>query len=191
MVFTPLTLDLTVSHALQTYHPDWLIWTAKIWGFITEPAVLLGLFLLIILWYYQKGKRLTATKITLLLAGNVLTPFLKWIFDRPRPNADQIQVFFHEAGYGFPSGHALGAVLFAVAIIIMINQKNWLSFTLATVGVLAVGISRIFLGVHWITDILFGYLIGIIWVSICIKIFWPHLHRFFGSVNSEVGPETQ
>jgi undecaprenyl-diphosphatase len=184
MAFPPLPLDLSFSHFIQAFHPEWLIWVAKIWGFITEPAFLIGIFLLIILILYRKGKRLTATKITLLLAGNSLTPFLKWIFARPRPNADQIQVFFHEAGYGFPSGHALGAVLFAATILVLLNQKNWFAYVLATVVVLAVGISRIFLGVHWLTDILFGYLIGTVWTIICIKFFWPLLNNFFSSEKS-------
>jgi membrane-associated phospholipid phosphatase len=183
MPFAPLPIDLSVSHALQTYHPAWMVWLAKGVSFITAPEILVGIFLLVVLYLYRQKKYLTATKIALLVAGNILTPFLKFIFQRPRPSPALVHVFMHEVDFGFPSGHALGVIIFAAAILVLIKRKNWLAYALATICILAVGYARVFLGVHWVTDVLFGYFISLLWITVCIIIFWPQLNRFFGSKN--------
>ena len=80
-----------------------------------------------------------------------------------------------EKSYSFPSGHAMISVLFFGSIIYLVNKynlkyKKLITFSLSTF-VLLVGISRIYLGVHYLTDVVGGYLLGFIVLFLIIHLF--------------------
>ena len=90
-----------------------------------------------------------------------------------------------EKSYSFPSGHSMISVLFFGSIIYLVNKynvkhKKLITFSLSTF-VLLVGISRIYLGVHYLTDVVGGYLLGFIVLFLIIHLFerkmfvWKHL----------------
>ena len=107
--------------------------------------------------------------------GALLNLLLKNIFLRPRP--DFSNVFYHESGYSFPSGHAMLSILFygMAAYLIAAQGFSWktqirlgvTAFTLA----LLIGFSRIFLGVHYLTDVLGGWSAGFVWLVTCMGLF--------------------
>lgn len=94
---------------------------------------------------------------------------LKWCFHRPRPEA-----FFglSPLSYSFPSGHSVSCCCFygvLAAIVTAQASRKWQSIGIwcaASLITLAVGISRIYLGVHYPTDVLGGYSAAVIWVSL-------------------------
>lgn len=105
------------------------------------------------------------------LAAATLAPVinlgLKALADRPRPDADLWLVM--ESGNGFPSGHAVFAAAFLGALAWLVGRWTPLDgrpgLRLATQGallmlVLAVGFSRVYLGVHWPSDVIAGFLFG-------------------------------
>jgi membrane-associated phospholipid phosphatase len=119
-----------------------------------------------------------ASLITLLTSvggGILLNELLKNIFLRPRP--DFVNAFYHEGGYSFPSGHSMMSVLFYVmAAYLLANQfktwkwRVWLGTSAFTLSLL-IGLSRLALGVHFLTDVLGGWGAGITWLMTCVIIY--------------------
>ena len=107
--------------------------------------------------------------------GILLNMALKNIFLRPRP--DFVNAFYHETGYSFPSGHSMMSVLFygMTAFLLASQLKTWKwrvwlgtsAFTLA----LLIGVSRLALGVHFLTDVLGGWGAGAAWLMTCVIIY--------------------
>jgi undecaprenyl-diphosphatase len=106
--------------------------------------------------------------------GQVLNTVLKTLVARSRP------VFEHpiviDDGYGFPSGHSMLSVVAYGLLAYLIYQTltvRWQQVSLivlTTFSVLLIGLSRIILGVHFTSDVLAGYTIGIIWLSITVVV---------------------
>jgi membrane-associated phospholipid phosphatase len=126
------------------------------------------LFLLI----RRKGFYLIALILSV-LGSSCSMYLLKLYFHRDRP----LKVYYvPEASFSFPSGHATGAMALEGIILYFLmiesrgkREKN--SWLIAGVSyILAIGFSRIYLGVHFLTDVLGGYLVGFLWVLVSIGI---------------------
>lgn len=118
-------------------------------------------------------------------SGALLGSLLKLGFDRPRP--DIVEHLTHAASSSFPSGHAtLSAVAFLTLGALMARgQQNGRVKALVLGGAilltLLVGFSRIYLGVHWPTDVLAGWCLGAAWAAL----WWLILRRVEGSGRSD------
>ena len=104
-------------------------------------------------------------------ADLILVPVTKDLVGRARPAAaEQVVVLTNPA---FPSGHALGSctVIGVIAAVALARLTlRWLRIAVAVLAaafVLAVGVSRLYLGVHWTTDVLAGWLLAAAWLSLC------------------------
>lgn len=102
--------------------------------------------------------------------GEMLLVILKLFFHRPRPSQQAVAAHW----YSFPSGHAFSAVIvygFLIYITWKLIKSEVLRFMILSMSVLLiilVGISRIYLNVHWLTDVLGGYAAGLSWLILCI-----------------------
>ncbi len=110
---------------------------------------------------------------------------IKWIVGRTRPNIDRLTGF---AGPSFPSGHATtaAAVFAAFALLAGVGRSSRTKAALAAVAVaLAVGIAstRVFLGVHWLTDVLAGLALGWAWFALSSLAFGGRLMHFGAPVK--------
>ena len=127
------------------------------------------------------GLMLARRKKGLLLAGWVATlggspminRVLKIAVQRSRPQ--YALPFLHGFSYSFPSGHAMGSLvaygMIAYILVLYWAEQPFARFALisgAALLTLAIGFSRLYLGVHFFTDVIGGYAAGIIWLSICI-----------------------
>lgn len=101
----------------------------------------------------------------------LLNQALKFIIQRPRPTEYRI---INESGYSFPSGHSMVSAAFYGFLIYLIykNVKNkylkWSLITLLSLVILTIGISRIYLGVHYTSDVIAGFLISVSYLIIFI-----------------------
>ena len=116
----------------------------------------------------------TALLIVAAVGAVVLSRVTKHLVGRARPTA-----FFRTSatGYSFPSGHALNATCFALALGFILWRLPWRrgakiagSLGLAAY-VVSVGASRVVLGVHYLTDVLGGFLLGIAWLLLLVTLF--------------------
>jgi membrane-associated phospholipid phosphatase len=101
--------------------------------------------------------------------GALLNLELKRFFARARP--DIAEMLLRTQGYSFPSGHAMGStvVMGALAYIAVRSLKNWrqksAAMAFATTFVAAVSASRVYLAVHWLSDIVAGITGGLLWLA--------------------------
>ena len=99
---------------------------------------------------------------------------LKHILQRPRPTEYRI---IDETGYSFPSGHSMISMAFYGYLVYLIykNIKNkyikWGLIVVLSILICSIGISRIYLGVHYTSDVLAGFMISIFYLILYIKIF--------------------
>lgn len=102
----------------------------------------------------------------------LLNRLLKWAIARPRPEVLKI---VQETGYSFPSGHSMVSTGFYGFLIYLIykNIKNkkikYPLIILLAILIVEIGISRIYLGAHYTTDVIGGWIIGIIYLAFFIK----------------------
>jgi len=108
------------------------------------------------------------------MGAGVLAYILKIVIQRPRPVG--ATPFLHGDSFSFPSGHALGSLV-GYGMLAYVIGSNWVTtargrFRLVigtAVLVVAIGISRLYLGVHYFSDVVGGYAVGVLWLSVCIS----------------------
>ncbi|AFY47582.1 membrane-associated phospholipid phosphatase [Nostoc sp. PCC 7524] len=135
------------------------------------------------LWYNQRRRE--ATTLGMATVGAVgLNLLFKELFRRARPALwDYIVNAVH---YSFPSGHAMvsTAIYGCIGYILAKEFPQWRKQILGSITVLiwAIGLSRLYLGVHWPTDVLAGYAAGILWLIACILYLeWKQKYTFSGN----------
>jgi undecaprenyl-diphosphatase len=127
------------------------------------------------------GPRTVITFLVVVMVGvSVLVALIKLVVDRARPDIDQLTGF---SGASFPSGHAAtaAATFAAVALLLGIGQSTRTRAVLAGVGAgiaACVAATRVFLGVHWLTDVLAGLILGWTWFAIVSIAFGGRLLHF-------------
>ncbi|KAF0826172.1 phosphatase PAP2 family protein [Cytobacillus firmus] len=103
--------------------------------------------------------------------GALFNLLLKWIFKRERPD---IRPLIEEQGFSFPSGHSMGSFIFygslAYMIIHLAKRKRWKAAWTMMLGcfIMMIGLSRIYLGVHFPSDVIAGFAAGGAWLTIMI-----------------------
>lgn len=135
----------------------------------TEVPVII-IFSAIMYWCINKKY---GQKLLFSLVGNItVNTGIKEFVKAPRPigteGLESLRVST-ATGYSFPSGHTQTATTFWMSLI-LIFRKKWI-YILGTVMILGVGISRLYLGVHWPIDVIFGWIFGILFTLIFTKIF--------------------
>jgi membrane-associated phospholipid phosphatase len=136
--------------------------------------LLTGNILLILYFIFIKKHRWFAVKIpAIALSSLALMLFLKSFFDRPRP---LMPLLDPAIGLSFPSGHAMSSVTFygLLIYISLIYIKNTsLKFLISgflVFLILMIGLSRVYIRVHYFSDVIAGFSIGVIWLFCAIKI---------------------
>jgi len=164
--------DQALSDAIGQ-HVSWSVlvafsWLTHLGDFQTVTVICLVVAAL--LW--RHGHRSLALGWVLSLCGNgLLNPMLKQIFERARPVHDH--GLAHETSFSFPSGHSSGAMvtygmLIYLALRTLPTRWHAPAVMAAIAAMLTIGFSRIFLQVHFATDVAAGLVSGFAWVTVCV-----------------------
>jgi undecaprenyl-diphosphatase len=110
-----------------------------------------------------------------MLSGTLAGQLLKLLFMRVRPAFDTARIPIPDT-YSFPSGHALAAVLYfgSLVILIMLNEKHLgralFAAALCVFAALSIALSRVYLGVHYLGDVVGSWLFGIGWLALVVLV---------------------
>jgi membrane-associated phospholipid phosphatase len=134
--------------------------------------VLIAVTLVTAVWLLRRRRVAHAVLMGMALAGgDWLNALLKATFDRPRPSFSE--PIATAAGFSFPSGHAMssltvyGALAFVIAASVKSRRARLLAVVSLAALVVAIGFSRVYLGVHYVSDVLAGYSARIAWLMVC------------------------
>lgn len=136
-----------------------------------DPGMVLPVVLAALGWFLWRGQRAEALMLLVASAGALaLNVGMKLQYARPRPAL--WPPLIRETSYGFPSGHALGSLVIygylAVLFGLRYPSQARRIHLVATLLILLIGLSRLYLGVHYPTDVLAGYAVGVLWLVICV-----------------------
>ena len=172
-----MTLDLLAkAFFVENLRADWLTPIMESISVLATPVSLLVLLLVIVA--FAPGKRpgmFCTVNLVLVVLLNVL---LKELVQRPRPEDINLVV---ETGFSFPSGHSMVAMAFFGLLVWLVwHYERDRTLRLACCAgfsliILLIGISRIYLGVHYASDVLAGFCISLAWLAMYTSVAAPFL----------------
>ena len=189
------TFDVSVTKAVQSFNPGWfnVLMNVVSWiGFGPQAYVFTALILLFI--FVSGLKWETVVSLCSVIGTTSLGLGIKFLIDRPRPSADLVNVLGQLKDFSFPSGHVLYFTVFFGFMIFLaytlLKASWWRALTLFILFALValVGVSRVYLGQHWASDVIAAYLLGTCLLAATILVYRWGKPRFF--VDQPVAKET-
>jgi membrane protein DedA with SNARE-associated domain/membrane-associated phospholipid phosphatase len=168
--FDVALLDWLRAHATPT---GYAIFNAISW--LGSPAALTALALAVgVLLGVQRQWMVLGAWLAAFVGGGFLNHVLKLVIQRPRP--PYAAAYLQHYSWSFPSGHAMvsliGYGMLAYLLVgFWVHQRRWqvAIVTGATLLIGAIGLSRLYLGVHYFSDVVGGYAAGVLWLSACLS----------------------
>ena len=167
------SFDKSVINFLSTHLTDGLIQVMKDFTFFGSSYFLFPAYIIMIVYFIIKKMPRRAIDISIIVISSTGMMFLlKQVFHRKRP---ELPIIKGITDYSFPSGHALSSFIFCSILAYLIwhgKLRPLLKYLLTTLlffFTVTIGISRIILNVHYTTDVIAGFCLGVMWV---ILSFW-------------------
>jgi undecaprenyl-diphosphatase len=167
-----ISFDATVANIITSFRSPPMTESMLFISYLGNAYFLMYAIIFMILFLWKTHKK-DAVMFSFIFASAVgLNLFLKELFQRSRP----LEALVNEPQYSFPSGHAMNSFVFYMALTYFVfwHMKNrklgWFLSFLAVLLVILIGISRIYLGVHYPSDVLAGFLAGLCWLGIVILV---------------------
>lgn len=151
------------------------------WEIIASLSVVIILIMLL-----ARKVRAMWLFITSLALGQAASLLFKYLLSRSRP--DTAHALIEQGGYSFPSGHALGAFIFYGVLAYLLGallKKHWQHILIVISTILLIGLigaSRLYLGVHWLSDVIAGWIMGGT-LLIVFVVFFEHRKTLFPVVT--------
>ncbi|MDO4536622.1 MAG: phosphatase PAP2 family protein [Coriobacteriales bacterium] len=170
-----------------TLRRPWLTSIMEGFSNLSSPVVIGGM--LIMVAAFAPGRRPGACAALNLVCVVGINQMLKYIVQRPRPEGFRL---ISEVGYSFPSGHSMVSMAFYGLCAWMVwnyerdRMVRWLCCVAYAFMVVGVGMSRVYLGVHYASDVIAGFCISIIWTVIYIKVVCPLFMPEEAELHAEV-----
>ncbi len=166
-----LQIDYSVTKLIYSFRSDALTPIMQFFTSLGSGLTLISLSIITILFIGAIRKKDVAIYLSILYSGILVNTILKFLYMRPRP--DDLPLI-HENSLSFPSAHAMNSFIFFAAFSYFIlretDNKNLtiiVSF-ISSIVILFIGISRIYLGVHYPSDVIGGFVAGFLWFSSAI-----------------------
>ncbi len=182
-------LDRVVLVELHDVVAGWqgLVFVFKVLGRLGTPLVYQAVMVVVAGWLVWRRRPVAAayTVVTILL-GLHLAPLVKGMVKRPRP--DLLDPIANAGGYSFPSGHALAVTVVTLTVLVVVLpvlRATWRRATVlaAALAIVAMCLARLGLGVHYLTDVVAGVLLGLGWVALTTAMLVGLLCRELGSAH--------
>jgi membrane protein DedA with SNARE-associated domain/membrane-associated phospholipid phosphatase len=161
--------DQAVYHFLQSLRTPWadsvFVAVTEFGDSFVNMALALAVLLVLLV---KRCRRAAGFWILAVLGGLSAVQLLKWAMHLPRP----VTIYRGASAFGFPSGHTtMSLVLYGFLAILMVRRfaagvGRWGLFAGVMLIALVIGFSRLYLGAHWLSDVLGGYFIGMSWVTL-------------------------
>ena len=166
-----IRLDTAVATALHEYavRNGWLVPVLEMVSFVLGPFVLRpAVTVVALVLLHRRRVRLASWMLVTVWGSALLGVLLKEVVDRARP--DLLDAVATAGGRSFPSGHALGGMTACGLLVLVLGpllSRGWkrVAWVAAALAVLAVGFSRVGLGVHFLTDVVAGWMLGLAWLA--------------------------
>jgi len=167
--------DLLTSTWIQRVHFPGAPRTMQIFSTAGNPYVIAGLGIVFAGYLFSIGRRYEACSFCTLVVFTFLSTYIfKELIDRPRPTEDLVRIWGTHVGMSFPSGTTLnsfvvlGAISFILPSIATISRIVVLASKMLVIPIILIGISRIYLGAHWPSDVLGAYVLGTLFLCLFI-----------------------
>ncbi|MEU9146655.1 phosphatase PAP2 family protein [Streptomyces sp. NPDC048349] len=162
-------------HEAALGHPGWVRVLRVLSDFVWDPVTMRLLVAVLVLWLLTRRAWRLAAWASVTAVGGALTGVLvKSVVERARPHLPDPVA--HAPGFSFPSGHAMTgltscAVILLVLLPLVPRALRPPAWALAVVSVVGVGYTRVALGVHWVSDVVGGWLLGLAVVTATTLVF--------------------
>ncbi|MCQ6561161.1 phosphatase PAP2 family protein [Paenibacillus mendelii] len=168
--------DLAIIHTVQGWESPGLTSVMKVLTTLGSSAVVIPLVLLTgaILFVVLRHRKEIILLLGAMAGSTLLNELLKRLYQRARPDIHRI---IEETGYSFPSGHSMASFTFYGILTYLLWRhmptRLWriAIILLAAVMILSIGLSRVYLGVHYPSDLIGGYWFSACWIAVCVKLF--------------------
>jgi undecaprenyl-diphosphatase len=175
--------DSTVISFVQGFENPGLTMIMKIFSIIgdTTAVIVLSLVVLLFLYFVLKHRTELVLFVAAIIGSAVLNLILKYFFQRTRPDIHRLVEI---AGYSFPSGHAMNActVYTIISFLLWHNIQNRtgriILIVISAIMIISIGLSRIYLGVHYPSDVIGGYFASGFWLAIAIWFFQKYQDKY-------------
>lgn len=171
--FGVLPIDLWTTRELQEHPLTRLMYAVSLFGYTPWSAVTVavGTLLVGVLLGWRDGVFLLAVTV----AQGLINAAVKIAIGRPRPLSAVVDVIAPERGNSFPSGHVMFYTVFFGFLAFLAWSRmprsplRWTLIVAACLPVALIGVSRLILGAHWLSDVIAAYLLGFVLLAIAIE----------------------
>jgi undecaprenyl-diphosphatase len=178
-----LQFDSAIISFVQGFESPGLTSIMKLFSIIgdTPAVIVLSLVVLLFLYVVLKHRTEMILFVAAIIGSAILNLILKYFFQRARPDIHRLVEI---AGYSFPSGHAMNActVYTITSFLLWHNISTRAGRTIliiiSAMMILSIGISRIYLGVHYPSDVIGGYFASGFWLTIAIWFFQKYQDKY-------------